>query len=89
MNLVSNAIEPEAPHAHPAAPAEYKKNFSDFLKKFNSSSSASASGSKSPSSKARKEDTGAFEEFWQAPTRIWNPRVRNVSEEEMDAVLVS
>lgn len=30
-----------------------------------------------------------YEEFWQAPSRIWQPRVRQLSEEEMEAVVVS
>ncbi|KLO17493.1 hypothetical protein SCHPADRAFT_846434, partial [Schizopora paradoxa] len=74
--------KPEPPHAHPAGPAEYKKAFSDFVKKFQSS----ASGSTSSSSGGKEAKPGVFTEFWQAPSRIWNPRVRSLSEDEIEAV---
>ncbi|THH08032.1 hypothetical protein EW145_g2986 [Phellinidium pouzarii] len=74
--------KPEPPHAHPAGPAEYKAHFSDFLKKFQYSRSQSVAPKKA-------EDDGhdVYQEFWQAPVRLWNPRVRELSEEEMEAVL--
>ncbi|EJD00803.1 uncharacterized protein FOMMEDRAFT_21309 [Fomitiporia mediterranea MF3/22] len=85
--------KPEPPHAHPAGPPEYKAHFADFLKKFESSASSSRSVSSSSSNSVQKgkdqsdAHSDAYQEFWQAPQRLWNPRVRNISEKEMDAVL--
>lgn len=87
--LINGLTEPEAPHAHPAGPAEYKAHFSDSLKKFQSGGSKSQSSGATQEAQTASKDTGAYEEFWQAPPRLWNPRIRNISEEEMDAVLVS
>ncbi|KAF9534419.1 hypothetical protein CPB83DRAFT_902343 [Crepidotus variabilis] len=70
---------PDARHAHPAAPAEFKQHFSDFLKKMESSKTEAAS---KPSSNA---DT--YDHFWEAPGRFWKPRVRQLSEAEMDAIM--
>ncbi|OCB88322.1 hypothetical protein A7U60_g4524 [Sanghuangporus baumii] len=88
---------PEPPHAHPAGPEEYKAHFSDFLKKFEasspwsppsqSSSKAAAPKSSSASSSNRPEDHDVYQEFWQAPPRVWNPRARKISDEEMEAIL--
>jgi small subunit ribosomal protein YMR-31 len=66
------------PHAHPAAPQEFQKRFSD------SAASASASAS------SGKGNTGgnALSEFWEAPERFWRPRVRELEESEIEAVLV-
>ena len=38
-----------------------------------------------------EDDAGevVYEEFWQAPSRVWSPRVRQLSEAEIEAVLVS
>ncbi|KAJ7355457.1 hypothetical protein DFH08DRAFT_852513 [Mycena albidolilacea] len=65
------------PHAHPAAPQELQKRFSD------SAASASASAS------SGKGNTGgnALSEFWEAPERFWRPRVRELEESEIEAVL--
>ncbi|KAI0922112.1 hypothetical protein AcW1_004100 [Taiwanofungus camphoratus] len=59
---------PKAPHPHPAAPADIKNAFSDFVKKLQSSAPAEAS---SKSQGASKEDVQVFDEFWQAPERLW------------------
>ncbi len=76
--------EPEPPHAHPAGPADYKKAFSEFVKKFQSSASAFTSSSGKTEAKP-----GVFTEFWEAPSRIWSPRVRALSEAEIEAIAVS
>ena len=68
-------------HAHPAAPEELKKSFGDFLKKFQSPARTNSHGSSS--------SAHAYREYWEAPSRYWNSRVRTISEEEIDAVLVS
>ncbi|KAJ7767477.1 hypothetical protein DFH07DRAFT_881054 [Mycena maculata] len=65
---------PATPHAHPAAPPEFQKRFSDVA-------AASPSG-------AGKGETGSvISEFWEAPERFWRPRVRELEESEIDAVL--
>ncbi|KAF5363684.1 hypothetical protein D9756_000917 [Leucocoprinus leucothites] len=71
----------EAPHPHPAASAEFREHFADFLKKQLGRSSSSAS---------RQEDAGdatAFNYFWEAPSKFWNPRVRELEESEMEAIM--
>jgi len=73
---------PEAQHAHPAAPTELKQSFDQFLKKFQNPPQQAQSATSQLSS-----TPGAYEEFWEAPSRYWNPRVRQLSEEEIDAVL--
>ncbi|KAF9464252.1 hypothetical protein BDZ94DRAFT_1235472 [Collybia nuda] len=71
---------PAAPHAHPAAPAELKQKFSDFVRKFEASTS-------SPTTKPVKTaDKDAFPEFWQAPERFWRPRTRTIEDFEIDAI---
>ncbi|KAJ4487700.1 hypothetical protein J3R30DRAFT_3787081 [Lentinula aciculospora] len=75
---------PEAPHAHPFAPAEFKnKNYTQFSSgasvAISSSTSSSSSGSKS---------RNVFQEFWEAPERLWGPRVHQLEEAEIDAILV-
>jgi len=61
------------PHAHPAAPPEFQKRYSDVA------ASSSTEG---------KGKTGSVVgEFWQAPERFWRPRVRELEESEIDAVL--
>ncbi|KAF8216338.1 hypothetical protein K438DRAFT_1657513, partial [Mycena galopus ATCC 62051] len=62
-----------APHAHPAAPPEFQKRYSDVA---------------APSSADSKGKTGsAVSEFWLAPDRFWRPRVRELEDSEIDAVL--
>lgn len=73
----------DTPHAHPAAPPELKKSFSEFVKKFQ----ASADSAPSPTAQSPKTPT-VFPEFWQAPERFWKPRVRELDENEIDAILV-
>jgi small subunit ribosomal protein YMR-31 len=73
-------IAPDVQHAHPAAPAELKRSFTDFLKKFQTSARANGSGSSS--------GAPIYQEYWEAPSKYWNSRVKTISEEEIDAVLV-
>lgn len=68
-------------HAHPAAPEELKKLFGEFLKKFQSSTKAVSNGSTSGAQ--------VYQEYWEAPSKYWNSRVKSISDEEIDAVLVS
>ena len=72
---------PDAQHAHPAAPEQLKKSFGEFLKKFQSPAKAGDTGSSS--------DAHIYKEYWDAPSKYWNSRVKAISEEEIDAVLVS
>ncbi|KAF5371976.1 hypothetical protein D9615_008044 [Tricholomella constricta] len=66
---------PSAPHAHPAAPAELKNRFDDFVKKFEASRESSLSNSKS---------NGVLKEFWDAPERLWR---QDIEEVEINAIL--
>ncbi|KAI0759705.1 hypothetical protein BD413DRAFT_487365 [Trametes elegans] len=65
--------KPEEQHPHPFAPPELKQQFSDFLKKFQSSPSAAPAGpsSSSASSSTSGSQGPVFQEFWQAPPRLW------------------
>ncbi|KAI0056686.1 hypothetical protein BV25DRAFT_1903115 [Artomyces pyxidatus] len=73
---------PEPQHPHPAAPAQLRDAFSDFLKKFESSGKqGSGAGSKASSGKA------AYGEFWEAPERLWRNKASFVEDAEIDAVL--
>ncbi|KAI0773670.1 hypothetical protein C8Q74DRAFT_1265952 [Fomes fomentarius] len=72
--------KPEVQHPHPFAPSELKEHFADFVKKFqNAASSGSAPAKKSSSS----EHGLVFEEFWQAPARLWK---RDLADWEIDLV---
>ncbi|KAG6885789.1 hypothetical protein C0993_009894 [Termitomyces sp. T159_Od127] len=68
---------PSVPHAHPAAPAEIKGQFSEFLKKIGGSVKTS---SNTPIS------TAALKDFWEAPERLWK---QDIEETEIEAILVS
>jgi len=70
---------PDVQHAHPVAPEELKKSFGGFLKKFQSSVKAGGNGSSS--------GAYVYQEYWEAPSKYWNSRVKTISEEEIDAVL--
>ncbi|KAJ7283138.1 hypothetical protein C8J57DRAFT_1291348 [Mycena rebaudengoi] len=62
------------PHAHPAAPPEFRKRFSDAAAAGTAKGSAPSPG-------------GAVSEFWEAPERFWRPRVRELEESEIEAIL--
>ncbi|KAK1222092.1 hypothetical protein PQX77_015086 [Marasmius sp. AFHP31] len=67
----------ETPQVHPAAPAELRnKNFSDFA--------TPPSSSKSQTSSSSSGNT--FKEFWEAPERLWKPKIRQLEEWEIDLV---
>ncbi|PPQ99901.1 hypothetical protein CVT24_009582 [Panaeolus cyanescens] len=68
---------PDARHPHPAAPLEFKQRFSEFLEKMNASTKETTS---SPAS-------NAYSQFWEAPERLWRPRVRQLSDKEIDAIM--
>jgi len=70
---------PDPQHAHPAAPEELKKSFGEFLKKFQSPVKAGGN----ESSPGRH----VYQEYWEAPSKFWNGRLKTMSEEEIDAVL--
>ncbi|KAI0052658.1 hypothetical protein FA95DRAFT_1553314 [Auriscalpium vulgare] len=78
------ASEPQ--HAHPAAPAQLKEAFSDFLKKFEGSAKTTASASGGSSSKSNSGKK-VFGEFWEAPERLWNSRSSYVENAEIEAVI--
>ncbi|KAN0140175.1 hypothetical protein V8E53_002071 [Lactarius tabidus] len=73
---------PQPRQPHPAAPAEFKAAFPDFLKKYESFSFSSTS-----SSNGKSSGKPIFNEFWEAPEYLWQPKIRNLDESEIDAVL--
>ncbi|KAG6918511.1 hypothetical protein DXG01_013873 [Tephrocybe rancida] len=73
LDIASSA--PSTPHAHPAAPAELKSRFAEFVKKFE------ASGPTASTTLASKSVLG---EFWDAPERLWK---QDIEEAEIDAIL--
>ncbi|KAL6304087.1 hypothetical protein BKA93DRAFT_898455 [Sparassis latifolia] len=73
----------QAPRAHPAAPAELKKSFSDFARKYQASATAPAASV--ASAPARKvENVRVYEEFWEAPPRLWEQHIEEV---EIEAIM--
>ena len=74
-------IAPTEQRAHPAAPEELKRSFADFLRKFQSPVRMNGNGSSS--------SMHVYQEYWEAPSRYWDSRVKTISEEEIGAVLVS
>jgi len=73
----------ESQHPHPAAPSELKKSFSEFVKKFEASSSSSLLDSEVKGGRSKE----AFTEFWEAPARFWKPTIRELEEREIEAIL--
>ncbi|KAG6890765.1 hypothetical protein C0992_012737 [Termitomyces sp. T32_za158] len=68
---------PTIPHAHPAAPAEIKNQFSNFLKKIEASVKTCS---------VAPVSTAALKDFWEAPERLWK---QDIEETEIEAILVS
>ncbi|KAJ6583179.1 hypothetical protein B0H10DRAFT_2097769 [Mycena sp. CBHHK59/15] len=66
---------PDTPHAHPAAPPEFKKRYSD------------AAAAAPPAGTGKGNASSTVLEFWEAPERFWRPRVRELEEGEIEAVL--
>lgn len=87
----SSMTEPEPQHPHPSAPIQFRESFSDFLKKFESTASEGKGAQQQHQSKEAKSKSkpGVYENFWEAPSRVWKPRVREISKDEMDAIIVS
>jgi small subunit ribosomal protein YMR-31 len=76
-------LGPQPQRPHPAAPAQLKEKFSDFLEKYNSLSPSS--GKKSQQNPRQR----VFNDFWEAPGYLWRPRNSQLEDAEIDAVLVS
>ncbi|KAG6873998.1 hypothetical protein C0995_007955 [Termitomyces sp. Mi166 len=66
---------PSVSHPHPAAPAEIKNQFSEFLKKIEASVKTSST---TPAS------AGVLKNFWEAPERLWK---QDIEEAEIEAIL--
>ncbi|KAH9041846.1 hypothetical protein EDB84DRAFT_1267091 [Lactarius hengduanensis] len=75
---------PQPQRPHPAAPTQLKAAFSEFLEKYKSFSFPSTS-----SSNGKSSGKPIFTEFWEAPEHLWRPKVRQLEDSEIDAVLVS
>ncbi|KAF8803870.1 hypothetical protein BYT27DRAFT_7109315 [Phlegmacium glaucopus] len=75
---------PEVPHAHPAAPLELKQKFSEFVNKIISSN---PQGSQTKTSTSSQINISHYHDFWEAPSRFWKPRVRQLEDKEMDAIM--
>ncbi|VDC01183.1 unnamed protein product [Peniophora sp. CBMAI 1063] len=70
----------EAPHAHPAAPKDIADRFTQLF------SSRASSGSGSGASAKKSSGSSGALEFWEAPDRLFRPRIRRIDEWEIDAV---
>jgi small subunit ribosomal protein YMR-31 len=77
---IDRLTAPDAQHPHSAAPEQFKISFGEFLKKFQSPAKAGGNGSSS--------GANVYQEYWEAPSKYWSNRVKPISEEEIDAVLV-
>ncbi|KAF7776402.1 hypothetical protein Agabi119p4_4795 [Agaricus bisporus var. burnettii] len=64
------------PHPHPAASPEFRNHFAQFLKKRETVPERETVSASSPHS-----------QFWEAPSRFWKPRVRQLEDAEMDAIM--
>lgn len=81
---VLSIVGPQPQHPHPAAPVQLKEAFSDFLQKYKSHLSPSSSKS------IRQNPRGLmFNDFWEAPGHLWQPKIRHLEDAEIDAILVS
>ncbi|KAH9995165.1 hypothetical protein BJV74DRAFT_769949 [Russula compacta] len=75
---------PQHQHPHPAAPAQLKEAFSGFLEKYRGHFSPLPSKSTQHSSRGP-----IFNDFWEAPEHFTQPKIRQLEDSEIDAVLVS
>ncbi|KAH6915464.1 hypothetical protein BKA70DRAFT_577379 [Coprinopsis sp. MPI-PUGE-AT-0042] len=73
----------QAAHPHPYAPPEHQRVFSA------EGSSSSPSASTSPASGGSKnvENVSTYTNFWEAPSRFWQPRSLQLQDREMDAIM--
>ncbi|PFH50551.1 hypothetical protein AMATHDRAFT_144773 [Amanita thiersii Skay4041] len=72
----------EAPHPHPAAPAELKQRFAQFVNRLDAAQSLQSSKHGSGGSPS------VFKDFWEAPHRLWQPKVHIIEDNEIEAVMV-
>ncbi|KAF8164922.1 hypothetical protein B0H34DRAFT_647798 [Crassisporium funariophilum] len=80
---------PDVPHAHPAAPTEFKQRFSEWVKSVRSPETAPEPVAKaSPKADTNQSNVSHYDDYWEAPSRFWRPRVRYIEEDEMDAIMV-
>ncbi|KAF9446727.1 hypothetical protein P691DRAFT_672925 [Macrolepiota fuliginosa MF-IS2] len=68
----------EAPHPHPAAPVELREHFTDFVKNRQSLNTTVSEA---------KADGTSYAHFWEAPSKYWKPRGRELDESEMEAIM--
>ncbi|KAF8628162.1 hypothetical protein AX17_006032 [Amanita inopinata Kibby_2008] len=69
------------PHAHPAAPTELKGRFAGLVESIKTVQSSQLL-------KSNAGVTGAvFEDFWEAPQKLWHPKLRNLGDVEIAAVM--
>jgi len=66
-------IAPDVPHAHPAAPLVLKQ---EFVNKISSKPQG-----------LTQLNTSHFHDIWEAPSRFWKPKVRQLEDAEVDAVM--
>ncbi|KIJ32294.1 hypothetical protein M422DRAFT_234240 [Sphaerobolus stellatus SS14] len=74
------------PHAHPAAPPEIASHFDEFLKRMQSSAATVTAAASSSSKTEGGVSKKTYAEFWEAPSRYWQP-MREIEDKEIDAVL--
>ncbi|KXN84192.1 hypothetical protein AN958_12845 [Leucoagaricus sp. SymC.cos] len=73
----------EAPQPHPAASAEFREHFADFLKRRLRQTPSGTS-----ERAALPDSATVYSNFWEAPSKYWNPRVRELDDWEMNSIMV-
>jgi len=66
----------DVPYAHPAAPFELKQESVNKISK--------PQGSESTPTRV---NSGYYHDLWDAPSRFWQPKVRQLEDAEMDAIM--
>ena len=84
--VLSMLSGPQPQRPHPAAPAQLKEAFSDFLEKYKNFSSLPGISKNHSQQNSRGL---RFNEFWEAPEHLWRPKINQLEDSEIDAVLVS
>lgn len=77
LQFLSNTAARDVPYAHPAAPFELKQESVNKISK--------PQGSESTPTQV---NSGYYHDLWDAPSRFWQPRVRQLEDAEMDAIMV-